>query len=190
MDYKWLCLPQQEVALEEYRIAPVNPNHIERIRHWRNGQMDVLRQLKPISEAEQRKYYQTRIWPEMALDRPKNILMIFCLQDEPIGYGGLVHIAWEHLRAEVSFLLAPERSGDPETYARDFAAFLFLIKLMAFEQLRLNRLFTETYDIRSHHISILEHAGFVREGVMRHHVRIGERAVDSILHGCLRLNGE
>jgi hypothetical protein len=46
-------------------------------------------------------------------------------------------------------------------------------------------LFTETYDIRPLHISIIESAGFLREGVMHHHVRIDGHPVDSLIHGCL-----
>ena len=43
------------------------------------------------------------IWPDMPSLQPKNLLLAYMEDDNLIGYGGLVHIAWEHLRAEVSF---------------------------------------------------------------------------------------
>ena len=103
-----------------------------------------------------------------------------------IGYGGLVHIAWEHRRAEISFLLDPARVAAPGSYAVDYANFLSLIKEIAFECLGLHRLFTETYATRTHHISVLEDSEFRHEGVLRDHVIIEGRPVDSLLHGCLK----
>jgi RimJ/RimL family protein N-acetyltransferase len=181
----YACLQTQRVEQSPYAVIPVQQAHIENIRQWRNAQMDVLRQVEPITPEQQQTYYANTVWPEMNSARPSNILMSFLLRDEPIGYGGLVHVAWDHLRAEVSFLLAPERSGDPDIYAREFSTFLSLMKIMAFKQLGLHRLFTETYDIRPLHISIIESAGFLREGVMHHHVRIDGHPVDSLIHGCL-----
>jgi RimJ/RimL family protein N-acetyltransferase len=60
------------------------------------------------------------------------------------------------------------------------------MKSLAFDVLGLQRLFTETYDIRNLHIATLEESGFMREGVMRQHLRIGVNSVDSIIHGCLK----
>ena len=45
-----------------------------------------------------------------------------------VGYGGLVHIEWDHLRAEVSFLVDTEISGTKEDYSKLFPSFLNLIK--------------------------------------------------------------
>ena len=93
-----------------------------------------------------------------------------------------MHIAWEHKRAELSFLLDPSRA---ERYGADFAAFLRLIREMAFGEIGLQRLFTETYAMRTEHMEVLEQAGFEPEGAMRRHVLIDGRAVDAIIHGCL-----
>lgn len=179
------CLPSQIVKQDPYEVIPVQASHIEQIRQWRNDQMEILRQAAPITREQQQHYYEKTIWPEMATECPTNILVSYLLRDEPIGYGGLVHIAWDHRRAEISFLAAPERASHPTIYARDFSSFLALIKTIAFEMLGFHRLFTETYAVRPNHIAILENAGFIREGIMRHHVRIQGRPVDSIIHGCL-----
>lgn len=182
----YACLPENCFRSGDYEIIAVQPEHIELIRQWRNSQLNVLRQIRPISAQQQEKYFAENIWPSMLKSMPTTILMSYLYKEEPIGYGGLVHIAWEDLRAEVSFLLAPERATAPEIYAEDFSCFLGLLKHLAFDGLGFNRLFTETYDIRQLHIGILESSGFVREGVMRQHVRINGRFVDSIIHGCLK----
>lgn len=186
MMYAWQCLRQQHFERGAYAIDPVRPEHIERIRLWRNAQLEVLRQAAPILPAEQEAYFAEKIWPTMAAAKPANILMGLSCEGRLIGYGGLVHISWRDDRAELSFLVDDARAADPGQYARDFTAFLALARLMAFGDLGLHRLFTETYAMRRHHISILEAAGFQREGLLREHVRIGDAFVDSIMHGLVR----
>jgi RimJ/RimL family protein N-acetyltransferase len=166
-------------------IRPIHAEDMEAIRQWRNAQLDVLRQSQPITREEQERYFTTHVRKSMASAHPPQILVSCFEGDRHIGYGGLVHIAWEHKRAEVSFLLDPGRTADPALYRRDFSTFLRLIRELAFRKHGLARLFTETYAMRTAHIAILEESGFVREGVLRHHVWIGGRPVDSIIHGFL-----
>lgn len=182
--YRYLRMPHATLAAGDFAIEAVAPAHIEAIRCWRNAQMAVLRQSAPITPEQQVAYYAVEVWPEMAVAEPRNILVVFLEDGTAIGYGGLVHIAWAHQRAEVSFLLDPAVITSETAYARAFHAFLALIKRLAFEDLGLQRLVTETYDIRPGHIAVLEGAGFRREGVLRGHVRIDDRRVDCILHGC------
>ena len=166
-------------------LRPIHADDIEAIRQWRNAQLEVLRQSKPITREEQERYFATHVWKSMMSAHPPQILVSCFEGNRHIGYGGLVHIAWEHKRAEVSFLLDPHRAADPSLYRRDFSTFLRLIGELAFRKRGLARLFTETYASRTAHIAILEESGFAREGVLRHHVWIGGRPVDSIIHGRL-----
>ncbi len=66
------------------------------------------------------------------------------------------------------------------------AEVLALLAEVAFRSLELNRLHTETYDIRPSHISVLEASGFQQEGRMREHVVIAGKPTDALLHGRLR----
>lgn len=184
-DAPYVRMPEACLTEGPLSLAAVQPRHIEAIRLWRNAQMDVLRQSRPIGADEQADYYGRHIWPDKARPEPANILLIVEEEGVPVGYGGLVHIAWEHRRAEISFLVKPEIAADPAGYRRCFLGFLGLAQRLAFDQLELDRLFTETYATRDRHISVLEEAGFRREGTMRHHVRIDGRPVDSIIHGCV-----
>ncbi|MEQ8268854.1 MAG: GNAT family N-acetyltransferase [Parvibaculum sp.] len=179
------CMPRAELQDGALAVRAVQPSHIESIRQWRNAQMDVLRQSRTITAEQQSAYYTAQVWPAMVLPHPPNILLIYEENGRPIGYGGLVHIAWEHRRAEVSFLLAPDLARASDEYARYFGTFLGLIKGLAFKDLRIHRLYTETYAMRRHHISILETNGFLLEGTMRHHVMVDGQPMDSLIHGCL-----
>lgn len=179
-------MPRQRVELGGLSVEALQPRHIEAVRQWRNAQIAVLRQSTIIEPEQQEAYYAEHIWPDMPLQHPRNILLAYSEQDRFIGYGGLVHIAWEHRRAEISFLLDTALAGTPRDHAYHFPQFLKLMKVLAFDDLCLERLCTETYAVRGHYIAALDGAGFHREGVMRQHVRIDGRPVDAVLHGCLR----
>jgi RimJ/RimL family protein N-acetyltransferase len=160
---------------------------IELIRVWRNAQMAILRQPKEISSLEQVKYFEEKIWPSMEHQNPLNILMTLCIDSKPIGYGGLVHINWTDERAEISFLVSPDRAANHDLYAADQRNFIELIRKVAFEDLHLNRLYTETYDVRPRHIQTLQECGFVLEGAMKSHAKVGDVFVNSLIHGMLNL---
>ena len=185
---KYICLKEQSIvdAKSKYTITTIQPEDIERIRLWRNDQLEILRQTDIISQQQQIDYFDMHIWPSMESPVPKNILVGFFYENCLIGYGGLVHISWQNLRAEISFLLDSKRVSNKDIYSSDFYNFLKLIKRLAFDYLSFNRLFVETYDIRPLHISILESSGFFREGCLRKHVRINELWVDSLIHGCFK----
>lgn len=169
-----------------FSASAVQPNHIEAIRRWRNAQLKILRQPRPISSPEQVAYFDREIWPDKLVDHPRNVILVFQSKKEIIGYGGLVHISWLDARAEVSFLLDPGRNIGPAEYRNTFGAWLLLMKKLAFDDLGLRRLTTETYITRSENLPILEQAAFVKEGVLRDQVLIDEVYVDSILHGCIK----
>ena len=50
---KYNCLDIQKFSFEDYILIPIRQEDIQDIRKWRNAQIDILRQKKPISENEQ-----------------------------------------------------------------------------------------------------------------------------------------
>lgn len=181
----YVCLPRPLIHLGDYSVRSVQPEDIEDIRNWRNAQLDVLRQRHILTPADQKAYYADHIWPAMVEAEPANILVALLRRGERIGYGGLVHIAWPHRRAEVSFLVDPQIAQDAPSYTEAFDAFFALIKTLAFDDLRFNRLTSETYASRTAHIAQLESVGFQLEGRLRRHVLIKGEYIDSLLHGCV-----
>lgn len=175
-------MPNAELCSGSLRLSAVQPDHIERIRKWRNAQMDVLRQSHPISAQDQKRYFEESVWPDKIVKNPKQILLAIEEEGELIGYGGIVHINWEHRRAEVSFLLSEEIEAVPVKRAQVFLDFLKLMKKLSFAELSLNRLTTEIFAHRQRHIETVEAAGYKHEGVLREHNIIDGKYVDSILH--------
>ncbi|SEI86624.1 Protein N-acetyltransferase, RimJ/RimL family [Allopseudospirillum japonicum] len=185
-DFKsYLCLPKQEYSTKDFKLRVIQEEDIEDIRVWRNAQLDVLRQPAPISQDQQKTYFSNEVWPSMQEPYPKNILFTFFKKKKRIGYGGLVHIAWEHRRAEISFLLNDCLTKDKVLYRKYFSNYLNLIKEVAFLSLKINRLYTETYAFRKDHINVLENCGFELEGIMRNHILLNNKYCDSIIHGAI-----
>lgn len=181
----YTILKCSKISLGAYALVSLREQDMENIRQWRNAQMDILRQPTPLSPQEQQRYWRETVVPSFDERHPTAVLISFMYEDVCIGYGGLVHIDWPAKRAEVSFLLDPAHTIDEEIYKQEFGTFLELLKDLAFKDLGLNRLFTETFDVRPSHIAVLESCGFVREGCLRQHAMVNGKPVDSILHGIL-----
>lgn len=185
---KHVRLERERFASGDYALRPIFLEDMVAIRIWRNDQMEVLRQARPLSEADQQAYYHNRILP--SYERQNTDIILFCFEHEGslIGYGGLTNLDWTNMRGEISFLMRTDRSDrtESEQYRRDFTAFLELVKAIAFEELHLHRIYTETFNIRDFHIRVLERCGFVPEGRMRDHVYLQGRFVDSLIHGCIK----
>ena len=179
-------LPQAEYCWQNYQLVPIRYEDREPIRAWRNAQLEVLRQAEPLTTEQQEAYFQRVVLPLFEQEQPGQLLFSLLHDNELVSYGGLVHLSWPDGRAEVSFLVDPTRAAEPATYRQDFRAHLHLLGQVAFEGLKFNRLFTETYDIRPAHVAILEEAGFRLEGRLRQHVQLKPGTfADSLMHGQL-----
>ena len=185
MEYK--ILKKQNFSDGKYSLVPLRKKDIFKIARWRNEQLGCLRQKKKLTKKDQKDYFQNKVYPTFSERWPEMMLFSFLLAGQCIGYGGLVHFDWQAKRAEVSFLAETSRSKNKKIYLRDFSQYLKLVKETAFKDLKLNRIFTETFASRSSaHIKTLGKAGFRLEGTMRQHVKIGNQYVDSLIHGLLR----
>ncbi|MCM8810937.1 MAG: GNAT family N-acetyltransferase [Candidatus Omnitrophica bacterium] len=184
---KYLVLEKDSYQFQEYSLVALREEDILLIKDWRNAQILILRQNKPLTEPEQIEYYNQVVIPSFSQAKPSIILFSFLKKEMCIGYGGLVHIDWSNKRAELSFLLNPERVKDKNLYEVEFTIFIKLIKEIAFKELKLNKVYTETFDLnfRSHHISILEKNGFTFEGRLRQHIYKENKFIDSLIHSIL-----
>ena len=174
--------PDLEVSAGDYALRPLRWEDREAIRQWRNAQIHVLRQAEPLSAEAQDAYYRDVIAPQMSDPQPSQILVAMTSGGSLIGYGGVVHISWPDRRGEVSFLSDPRRSSD-ERFTADWRAFLDLLIPLSQDTIGLHKLTTETYEIRTNLVPLLEEHGFVREGTLReHHLHDGQW-VTSLAHG-------
>ena len=182
---KYGFLASNKLCLDEYCLIPLIEQEMELIRKWRNEQIDYLRQNKPLTKAEQSKYYHQVIKKSFYEKKPEMILFSFMLKNNCIGYGGFVHINWNLKKAELSFVLDTNRTKKPETYKKEFSIFLKIILGIGFKQILFNKIFTETFDIRPNTILVLEKAGFVLENRLLSKNYINGLYVDSLFHRIL-----
>jgi RimJ/RimL family protein N-acetyltransferase len=191
MDFMYYkCLKYKIYSEADYSLVPLREIDILLIKDWRNDQIEVLRQKMILSDEDQIHYYKNHILPAFDAPLPRQIIFSFLKKNKCIGYGGLTNIDWESKRAELSFLVDTARTRANEIYEKDFSFFLKLIKQVVFDDLGFNRLFTETFDIRPLHITVLEKSGFRFEGRMKEHVIIDNKFVDSLLHGFIKKDYE
>jgi len=180
---KYKCLVNESINSGKITLQTIQPQEIQKIRVWRNNQKIKLRQSADITIIEQEKYFKEHVWK--LLDSPNPFQILLGIHDESkfIGYGGLVNISYENLRAEVSFLLDTQIEEDSNKYEDTFRNFLAGIELLAKNDLCLHKIFTETYDFRSKHLKIIETLGYAREGILRDHNLVDGGWVASIIHG-------
>jgi len=171
------------VESKDYSLHPIRWEDREPTRVWRNTQLDVLRQIEPLSQLQQDEYFTQVVKPQFAQEFPAQLMFAFLHGNQLVGYGALVHIHWGDHRAEVSFLTSPERQ-DPITFESDWCNYLALLKPIA-RNLGLHKLTTETYELRQNLIPILEANGFVEEGVLRDHRFVSEEFTNSHVHGLI-----
>lgn len=177
------CIGSDEVSVGGIVLTTIQDGEIEKVRMWRNQQIDVLRQKVEISKKEQIQYFRDKVWPDLDSNRPNQILLSIYQDGTHIGYGGLVHISWEDSRAEVSFLLDPRIDETGNIFTDLFKNFLAGIEKIATENLKLHKLVLETYSFRVNHIAVIEDSGFTREGLLADQVSVNGEWFNSILHG-------
>ena len=182
----YLRLQQSVFILDQITLKAISFENIEQIRIWRNMQMPVLRQSKEITETEQVEYFEKFVFPDFSENEPSQILLEIHFLSKLVGYGGLVHIDWTVSRAEISFLLNPDFEEGSAVYLQLFDQFLKLIEEIAFSNLKLNRLFTETFQFRNKHIEVIEGNNFKLEGTLRDHSIENGNLANSLMHGKLR----
>ena len=180
MKYSFLSI--NKYCIKEYCLVPLREEDMELIMKWRNEQIDVLRQKKPLTKDQQHSYFNQVVMKSFSDDKPDCVLFSFLINSVCVGYGGLVHIDWESKTAELSFLVDTNRYSDKNLYKSDYNSFLTLISEIVFEDLKFKKLFTETYDIRPHHIEILEKFGFKEEKRIENSVEINGKNVCSVFH--------
>jgi len=102
-----------------------------------------------------------------------------------IGYCGVTNINFKNRSGEISFLADPDRVKDEKLYREDFLSALYMLCKYGFEEINLNKLFTETFSFRKTHLETLEEFGFKRDGILRNHHFTYGQYYDSVIHSLL-----
>jgi len=174
------CLSQQEFKNGIYKLIPVRDEDKYEIMRWRNEQIYHLRQQKPLNEFEQEKYFRIVVGSLFEQEQPAQVLFSYLENDECIGYGGLVHINWKDRYAEISFII--NTALEKDYFQSHWATYLSLIEQVAFEGLKLHKIFTYSYDLRPHLYKAVEAAGFNYEARLKEHCFFNEKYIDVVIH--------
>jgi len=175
-------------ALHEFNgryLCPLEKKFLTQLKKWRNLQIKVLRQFKPLTEYDQEKWFE-----KLSEDERQALFGIIIFDEKSekemfIGYCGITNIDFRNRRGEISFLVDPDRVNDKKIYREDFLSVLHMLCKYGFEELNLNKLFTETFSFRTKHIEILEEFGFKSDGILRSHHFTNGQYYDSVIHSLL-----
>lgn len=179
---KYSFLENNKKYFKNYSLVPLRKCDIQNIRRWRNEQIQILRQKIILTKNDQINYYETTIKKSFFESKPNVILFSFLYRKNCIGYGGLVHINWKLKSGEVSFITNTKISKSKNHYQTHFSIFLNLIFKIFSDDLKLNTLTSEVFNIRPWTREILEKSGFEIYDVLKNHVMIENKPVDSILY--------
>ena len=177
MKYKFL---PKDINKKNFSIQNIDYNEIEFIRCIRNNQIKFLRQKKNISKYEQNEYFNKKVLPETKKKFPSIILFGLFKDNKIIGYGGFVHISWFDKRTELSLLI--DDSISSKTLFEYYSIFIDLSLKLAFDYFQFLKITTETYSSRRKIISILDKKKFKLEGILKKHVNINGKYLNSYLH--------
>ena len=179
----YICLHQQEHHIDNYSIVPLRYEDRFLIMKWRNEQIYHLRQTHPLTEDDQQRYFDNVVAKLYDNPKPDQILFSYLEKGECIGYGGLVHINWIDHNAEISFIM--DTSLEAEHFAEHWGKYLTLLKSVAFEDLKLHKIYTYAFDLRPHLYPIFEKNGFCREATLKEHFFYKGGYKDVVIHSII-----
>jgi RimJ/RimL family protein N-acetyltransferase len=181
---EYACAPGLAGDAGAFSVRPIRWEDREPIRRWRNEQIDVLRQVEPLTVEGQDSYFTDVVLPQLSQAAPAQVLLGFLEDGRLVGYGGVVHLCWPDRRGEISFLTPAERASGTQLRT-DWLAFLSIVAPLCRTVLGLHKVTTETFEFRPELRSHLEEFGFREEGVLVDHHLVDGAWVTSYAHGLL-----
>ena len=179
---KYKCLDWDLLQKGNYSLIPIRFEDRLSIMQWRNDQIDILRQKDFLTQEKQTEYFTNVVSKLFCENKPDQILFSLLLNNELIGYGGLVHINWIDKNAEISFLLSTERNRDKDVFISEWKLFLSMVKEIAFKYLSFNKIYTYAFDLRPHLYTALLESNFVEEACLKDHVFINNSFYNVLIH--------
>lgn len=180
MSFYYKSLTNQTFINGHYAIVPIRLEDKYAIMKWRNEQVYHLRQNKPLTETDQDAYFENVVAKLFDQEYPNQILFSYLEGGKCIGYGGLVHINWTDKNAEISFIM--DTALETDFFSFHWQTYLGLIEKVAFEELKLHKIFTFAFALRSHLYEVLENSGYEREARLKEHCLFEGNYIDVIIH--------
>jgi RimJ/RimL family protein N-acetyltransferase len=173
-------LNNQVFEFENYKIVPIRYGDRFDIMKWRNEQIYHLRQNKPLTVEDQENYFATVVDKLFDEEQPSQILFSYMENDKCIGYGGLVHINWIDKNAEISFIMNTDL--EKGHFHLHWSNFLVLLEKVAFNELKLHKIFTYAFDLRPQLYEALKTSVFAEEARLKEHCFFDGQYIDVVIH--------
>lgn len=177
-------LNKQRFSSGNYSIVPIRYEDRLDIMKWRNEQIYHLRQNKPLTLENQEYYFKSVISSLFDQEKPNQILFSFLENDKCIGYGGLVHINWIDMNAEISFIM--DTLLEKDYFELHWLTYLGLIEQLAFNELNLHKIYIYAFDLRPHLYKAAEKASFIKEAVLIEHCKFQDKFIDVVIHSKIK----
>ena len=163
-----------------YSIVPIRSEDRYEIMKWRNEQLYHLRQESPLTIEQQDFYFDNTITKLFDQEQPNQILFSYLENDICVGYGGLVHINWKDKYSEISFIM--DTCLEEDFFEKHWGQYLSLLEGLAFNTLKLHKIFTYAFDVRPRFYKAIEAAGFLREATLKEHCFFEDKFIDVVIH--------
>ncbi|MGY6523502.1 MAG: GNAT family N-acetyltransferase [Mongoliitalea sp.] len=173
-------LNKQVFSAGNFSIVPIRSEDRYAIMKWRNEQLYHLRQDRPLTKADQDAYFENVVSKLFDEEKPKQILFSYLDGEKCIGYGGLVHINWTDKNAEISFIM--DTALEKDFFSSHWKTYLALIEKVAFNELKLHKIFTYAFDLRPHLYEALEGRGYEGEARLKEHCFFEGKFIDVLIH--------
>lgn len=177
---KYTVLNQQVFSQGAFSLVPIRFEDKTKIMQWRNEQIYHLRQSKPLTAQDQDSYFENVVAKLFEQEQPNQILFSFLENGKCIGYGGLVHINWTDKNAEISFIM--QTSLERDRFSEIWTDYLSLLEKVAFNDLKLHKIFTYAFDVREHLYAPLLKSGFSEEARLKEHCFFDNKFKDVLIH--------
>lgn len=177
---KYKILQNATFSKEQFSIVPIRYQDRIAIMQWRNEQIYHLRQIKPLTEEDQERYFTNVVARLFDQEEPDQLLFSYLENENCIGYGGLVHINWIDKNAEVSFIIKTDL--EKEFFKKHWNIYLGFIEKVAFRELDFHKLYTYAFDLRPHLYEAVESAGFTKEAILKEHFLHRGEYKDVVIH--------
>lgn len=178
---KYICLKKKyPLIMGKFSISPIRHEDRISIMKWRNEQLFHLRQKNILTRNQQNKYFDKIIKKQFHQENPDQILFSFLKCGECVGYGGLVHIDWLNKNAEISFVMNTEL--EKKYFEFFWGIFLNLVEQVAFLDLKFNKIFVYSYNLRPLLYKVMKDNIFKKEGLLKNHVIHNNNFIDVFIH--------
>jgi RimJ/RimL family protein N-acetyltransferase len=178
LEYK--CLSKKVYSSGRYSLIPIRFEDRYNIMQWRNEQIYHLRQAEPLTKEKQDGYFENVVAKLFDQEQPTQILFSLLEGDKCIGYGGLVHINWIDKNAEISFIM--ETALEMENFESIWLMYLSLIEDVAFNELKIHKIYTYAFDLRPKLYKVLSKANFIEDARLKEHAYFSDTFIDVVIH--------